>query len=93
MAGMFCRATEEYAGEFDHLGDHCLDDFLRDSRRVLEERGLDREYRLQVVRHGRWFLIAGRVDSHQTKSILFGLVPEIDEARWIVDRLHIGRRA
>ena len=90
---MLIQATEEYVEEIDHPGDPYLDDFLEIGDRVLSERGLGREYWLRVIRHGHWFLIGGRVDSHQTKLIIFGLVPEIEGARWIVDRLHIGRRS
>jgi hypothetical protein len=87
------QTTEEYAEGIDLPGDPHLDDFLENGHRALSERGLGREYGLRVVRHGRWFLIGGRVDSHQTKSIVFALVPEMDGARWIVDRLHVGRRS
>ena len=89
---MLFSAAEECEVEVDHPGDPCLEDFLESGQRALEERGLDREFGLRVFRRGRWFLIGGRVDSHQTKSIIFGMVPEIDGARWIVDRLHVGRR-
>lgn len=89
---MLIQATEECVDEADHPGDPCLNDFLANGDRVLEERGLDREFGLRAFRHGRWFLIGGRVDTHQTKSIVFGLVPEMDGARWIVDRLHVGKR-
>jgi hypothetical protein len=89
---MLIQVMEEYTGEVDHFGDPYLDDFLESGDRVLQERGLDREFGLRAFRRGRWFLIGGRVDTYQTKSIVFGLVPEIEGARWIVDRLHVGRR-
>lgn len=89
---MLFSAAEEYVGDVDRPGDPLLNDFLYDGEQALEERGLDREFGLRAFRRGNWFLIGGRVDSHQTKSIIFGLVPEIDGARWIVDRLLVGRR-
>jgi hypothetical protein len=33
----------------------------------------------------------GRVDSYGTKASLFGLVPDEAGAKWIIDKLHIGR--
>ena len=90
---MLFSAAEEYVGEVERPGDPLLNDFLSDGEQALEELGLDREFGLRAFRRGPWFLIGGRVDSHQTKTIVFALVPEIDGARWIVDRLHIGRRS
>jgi hypothetical protein len=89
---MLFSAAEECVGEVDHPGDPYLEDFLESGEQILEKLGLDREFGLQVFRRGCWFLIGGRVDSHQTKSIIFSLVPEMEGARWIVDRLHVGRR-
>jgi len=90
---MLFSTAEECVVEIDGPGDPYLNDFMRSGERMLEERGLDREFGLRAFRRGRWFLIGGRVDSHQTKSIIFSLVPEIDGARWIVDRVHVGRRS
>jgi len=89
---MLIAETEECVGGVDRSNDSCLNDFIKSSEQVLRERGLGSEFGLQVFRHGCWFFIGGRVDSHQTKSIIFALVPELDGARWIVDRLHVGSR-
>jgi len=45
---------------------------------------------VEVSKEGRWFTLSGRVGTQHEKSALFELVPEIDGARWIVDRLHVG---
>ena len=90
---MLFSAAEECVGGVDLAGDPLLNEFLHDGEQALEERGLDREFGLRAFRRGHWFLIGGRVDSHQTKTIIFALVPELDGARWIVDRMHVGKRS
>jgi hypothetical protein len=63
---------------------------LRKSREVLAERGVEDLCDLEVLRDGNWFILDGNVDSQTTKTELLSLVPEIDGASWIVDRLRIA---
>jgi len=66
-----------------------LRDFVRRSRSFLEKVDECGECSLEVEKRGRWFVLRGRVDSQLTKSRLIGMVPEVDGAQWIVDRLHV----
>jgi len=65
---------------------------MRRAEGYLSEQALAEACSLAVKKQGRWFTISGKVDSHRTKTALFGLVPEHDGARWIVDRLRVGSR-
>ena len=73
-------------------GDPHVRRLIERADRYLSEKDLAQRCSLMVERQGRWFMIAGRVDSHRTKTAIFGLVPEQDGAQWIVDRLHVGSR-
>lgn len=65
--------------------------FVRQScRKLLQDLGVGEKCCFDVQRNGNWFILDGHVDSQTTKSKLFCLVPEFEEARWIVDRLRIG---
>lgn len=44
-----------------------------------------------VERQGRWLVFSGRVVSQEVKRRIFASVPERQGARWIVDRLEVGR--
>jgi len=57
---------------------------------ILRRRGVDGRCSVQIEQSGRWFVLRGRVDSHGTRSRLFGAIPESNGARWIVDKLRIG---
>jgi hypothetical protein len=61
------------------------------SEEVVNARGVRAECDFRVRRDGRWCIFDGRVDSQSTKTELFGLVPEVDGALWIVDKLQTGR--
>jgi hypothetical protein len=61
------------------------------SEEVVNARGVRAQCDFTVRRDGRWCVFDGRVDSQSTKTELFGLVPEVDGAHWIVDRLQTGR--
>jgi hypothetical protein len=63
---------------------------LRKSLEVLAERGVEELCDLEVLRDGNWFIFDGSVDSQTTKIELLSLVPEIDGASWIVDRLRVA---
>jgi len=65
------------------LGDRC--------RALLRRRGVSRQCDLRVERRNRWTVFEGRVDSHGTKVSLFGLVPDDAGAKWIIDKLYVGR--
>jgi hypothetical protein len=65
--------------------------FIERSRRFLRERGLARTVSVRVEKRGKWLVLRGQVDSAGTKSALFGLVPRVGGAAWIVDHLHVGR--
>lgn len=57
---------------------------------MLRKMRLDDECRIEVMEDGPWTIFDGRVDSQSTKTRLFGLVPQVDGAQWIVDRLRTG---
>lgn len=44
-----------------------------------------------MSREGRWFVLTGDVDSQGTKSALISLVPRVDGAQWVVDRIRVRR--
>lgn len=73
-------------------GDPDVRRFIERADRYLSAEVLAQRCSLMVEKQGHWFMIGGRVDSHQTKTAIFGLVPELDGAKWIVDRLHVGSR-
>jgi len=62
----------------------------RCSKQVLIRRGVQDSCRFEIRRDGNWFILDGWVDSQSTKSELFSLIPQMEDARWIVDRLRIG---
>lgn len=66
------------------------------SLEVVDARGVKGKCDFKVQRDGHWFIFDGKVDSQSTKSELFALVPKVDGALWIVDRLRTegspGRR-
>jgi hypothetical protein len=66
---------------------------LRRSREILERRGVHQSCSVDIERRGRWYVLRGRVDSHRTRSQLFGMIPEADGAQWIVDHLRVDTRA
>ena len=61
------------------------------SEEVVNARGVRTECEFSVRRDGRWCIFDGQVDSQSTKTELFGLVPKVDGALWIVDKLQTGR--
>jgi osmotically-inducible protein OsmY len=63
--------------------------FVERSRRFLKNAGHCGECRLEVEKRGRWFVLRGRVGSQLVKSRLIGMVPKIEGAQWIEDRLHV----
>jgi hypothetical protein len=67
--------------------------FVQRWQTLIEERGICQDCMIEVEREDHWFVIHGWVNSFGTKGMLFELVPEIDGARWIVDRVRVGRPA
>jgi hypothetical protein len=63
--------------------------FIEKSRRFLNKIDACGECRLEVEKQGRWFILRGQVDSQPVKSRLIGMVPKVEGAQWIVDRLHV----
>ena len=61
-------------------------------QKLLSERCLDERCSLRILEQEHWFIIEGCVDSHNTKSSIFSLVPKHEGAQWIVDRLRIGSK-
>jgi hypothetical protein len=57
----------------------------------LSEHGLIGKCDVRFDRRENWFILDGWVDSFRTKCRLLDMIPEIDGARWIVDRIRIGR--
>ena len=57
----------------------------------VSENGLADKCEVNIDRRENWFVLDGWVDSFKTKCQLLDMVPEIDGARWIVDRIRIGR--
>lgn len=70
--------------------DATLTFFRQACRKLLKDLDVERKCCFDLQRNGNWFILEGYVDSQTTKSRLFCLVPELEEARWIVDRLRIG---
>jgi hypothetical protein len=62
----------------------------RKSLEMVERQGVRQACEFKVLEQGRWTIFDGKVDSQSTKTRLFGLVPEVDGAQWIVDRLRTG---
>jgi hypothetical protein len=60
-------------------------------KQFLADNSLEEKCEWEVQKDGRWFVLKGWVDSHVTRSALFGLVPEDDGAQWIIDYLRVGR--
>lgn len=78
--------------EASHIGaDTDLRSLSRSFQGYLEEQDLCETCSLEVAKQGEWYVLKGQVDSHRTRAELFGLVPEHDGARWIVDELHVGK--
>ncbi len=48
------------------------------------------DWNVQVRQEDHWFVLTGWVDSFGTKGRLLSAVPEIEGARWIVDRIRVG---
>jgi len=65
--------------------------FLERANRLFQTRGVLEECDLVVQVKDHWYILQGRVDSHQTKSKLFGLVPSHEGSQFIVDRLRVGQ--
>jgi hypothetical protein len=60
------------------------------SRELLAAHGTPSGCEVSVSKRGRWFVLRGRVGCHATRAAIFGLVPEMEGARWIVDELRCG---
>lgn len=60
-------------------------------QRLVDGGQVDRGCRVEVERQQHWFVLSGWVDSFQAKCRLMALVPEHEGARWIVDRIRVGR--
>jgi uridine kinase len=58
--------------------------------RLSDELHLGDSCSVEVERDGNWFVLRGWVDCHTTKGHLFALVPLVDGAQWIVDRIRVG---
>jgi hypothetical protein len=68
-----------------------MERFSRDSREFLAgDRGSVR-CSVEPEQDVSWLVLEGWVDSTRTKSRLFSLVPKINGASWIVDRLRVGK--
>lgn len=63
--------------------------FIDRSRRFLCKIDECGECRLEVEKRGRWFVLRGRVGSQPVKSRLIGMIPKVEGAQWIEDRLHV----
>lgn len=67
-----------------------IEQYEQRARAFLVDRGVQKRCSLEVHRNRNWFVLDGRVDSYGTKIALVNLVPKIEGARWVVDRVHIG---
>jgi osmotically-inducible protein OsmY len=74
----------------DHRSCGDATDIARRIRRLLRDGKGGAPCNLQVERKGNWFTLEGRVETQRMKSAIFEMVPEIDGARWIVDKIHVG---
>lgn len=54
---------------------------------AVDVRGVRDDCDFSISRDGPWYVFEGTVDSQATKTELFALVPEVDGAQWIVDKL------
>jgi len=61
------------------------------SLEFVDAKGVRDECDFSVRRDGPWCVFDGKVDSLSTKTALFAMVPEVDGAMWIVDKLRTGR--
>lgn len=60
------------------------------ARKLLQEKAQGDAFHLKISQQGRWFTLEGRVESQHIKSKIIEIVPEVQGARWIVDRIHVG---
>lgn len=60
-------------------------------RRYIYDNALHEECQVNVHKKGHWYVFEGSVDSSGTRGGLFLLVPSHEGAKWIIDRLHVGR--
>lgn len=89
---MYCEEETVQILENGHASRE-VDGLARRARQLIGQGEKLAPCKVSISMQGRWFTISGRVDSQRTKSALFELVPEIDGARWIVDRVHVGPRS
>jgi len=71
--------------------DPAVRDLLERWRQLLSGRENAEDCIIQVKKQDHWFTLEGWVDSFGTKGLLFSLVPEFDGARWIIDRIRVGK--
>jgi hypothetical protein len=74
-------------------GDPEVRDLLDRWHQLVSGRENARDCIVKVKRQDHWFILEGWVDSFGTKGLLFSLVPEFEGARWIIDRIHVGKPA
>lgn len=66
-------------------------ELMADWQGLVDAGEVTRDCQLEVTRQEHWFVLSGWVGSFGAKCRLLALVPEHDGARWIVDRIRVGR--
>jgi hypothetical protein len=66
-----------------------LTELRRSVRDYLAERGVGGLCDVEVRVDRGWYELAGRVDSHWTRAVLFSFVPPRNGRRYVIDKLKV----
>lgn len=82
--------AEDLVPAFDQHSDviHARE-LTRSMNQYLTERGVDWACRVEVTKRGKWYELAGQVDSQWTRAVLFSKLPARGGRRYIVDKLYV----
>jgi len=69
--------------------DDLLENYKARLGEFLEDKDLEDDCAIQVNQRRHWLVLSGWVNSEPLKARIIALVPEINDKKWIIDRLRV----